>query len=509
MTDHLPPPPPANHPRRTVALREVLETPNLGDAGAVRFDRATEVGARVTPGTLFAALPGTRTHGAAFVGEAVERGAGVILCDRPLPGCPAPVAVVPDGARAAFGRVCHAVHGRPSDRLNLLGVTGTNGKTTVAWLVRAILSPPPPPQADDSSSPCVAAGLCGTIETDDGRNRRPSALTTPAGEDLHAWLARCVAHGCGAAAVELSSHALAQHRAAGLTLRNAAVTNVTRDHLDFHGSRQALRAAKAKIADLTADTLYLNADDPGARGLLPPSRTVRTFGTARDADVRATDVRCDAAGSSFTLRRAGREPLRVRTPLLGRFNVSNALAAAALCDWVPDERLVAGLANVAPVPGRLEPIDRGQPFRVLVDYAHTPDGLRAVLEAVRPVCEGRLYLVVGAGGDRDRGKRPAMGAAAGAADGTLFTSDNPRGEEPGAILRALAAGHPDPGRYALAPDRRDAIGLALGVAEPGDWVLVCGKGHEATQEVAGVHHPFDDRAVCRELLAGLGFGGAG
>ena len=199
----------------------------------------------------------------------------------------------------------------------------------------------------------------------------------------------------------------------------------------------------------------------------------------------------------------------VRTPLLGRFNASNALAAAAAA-WgvgVGCQRIAAGLASVSPVPGRLEPVDRGQPFRVLVDYAHTPDGLRAVLDAVRPLCEGRLRLVMGAGGDRDRGKRAGMGAAAAGADFTVFTSDNPRSENPAAILNALAAGHPDPDRFESIADRRAAIRAALAACEPDDWLLICGKGHETTQEVAGRFLPFDDRAVCRELLADLGYGG--
>ena len=472
---------------------------------------ATEFSARVTPGGLFAALPGTRAHGLAHLAEALARGAAVVLTDRPVIDCPVPVRAAGSAweARFEFGSACRTLHGWSSS-LTLLGVTGTNGKSTVCRLVRSILAAP-------GFGP---AGACGTLGEDDGRDVRPATLTTPATEDLHAWAGRCAANGCREAALELSSHALDRDRAAGLSLAGAAVTNVTRDHLDYHGTHAALLAAKAKIADLLGrdDPLTLNADDPtgSARIGRDDGGPVLTFSAGgRPADYRATDVRCDATGSTFLLHGLTTDhfgpdnPRRVRLPLIGRFNVGNALAAAALTHASVSHRdhVVAGLEAATPVPGRLEPIDRGQPFRVLVDYAHTPDGLRTVLAAVRPLCEGRLRLVVGAGGDRDRGKRPAMGAAAGLADFTHFTSDNPRSENPAAILRALAAGHPDRAKYAIIEDRREAIAAALSACQPNDWLLVCGKGHETTQEVAGQFRPFDDRAVCRELLGELGYGG--
>ena len=501
MATHDPPPPEDSHPRPPVTLRDALNRDDLGEAGDVRFGRATEFSARATPGALFAALPGTRTHGAAFADEAVSRGAAVILSDRPLPGCGVPVAVVTNDARTAFGEVCHVTHGRPSENLGVFGVTGTNGKTTVCRLLRAIAS-----EVSRAEGARPAAGLCGTVEVDDGREVRPAPLTTPACEDLHAWLARCVANGCDTAAVELSSHALDQDRAAGVRLIWAAVTNVTRDHLDYHGSLDAVRAAKLKIARLLrpGGSLWLNADP--AAGLTGAEG--RRFSVGPGGEVRAEDVRCGPDGSRFTLHLPDRPPKPVRTPLLGRFNVANAVAAACVAtEGVLPEEIAAAFANCPPAPGRLEPVECGQSFRVLVDYAHTPDGLRAVLDAVRPLRRGTLRLVVGAGGDRDRGKRPAMGAAAGAADRVVFTSDNPRFEDPAAILRDLSAGHPDPGRYAIIPDRREAIAATLAAAEPGDWVLICGKGHETTQEVAGRFLPFDDRAVCRDALRTLGYGG--
>ena len=510
MAPHDSPPPPIRHPGSPLTLREALNRADLGPAGDVPFTAATEFSGRVTPGALFAGLRGTDLHGAWFWEDAADRGAALILTDEPLPESPIPVAVVRRGARAAFGEVCHQLHGRPSERLFVVGVTGTNGKSTVCWLLRSIFQACPP-QADDSSSPSPA-GLCGTIETDDGREIRPSKLTTPATEDLHAWLARCVANGCAAAAVELSSHALAQDRAAGVRLSAAVVTNVTRDHLDYHGSLEAVAEAKAKIAALLSTSgrlIFHDERTEAAFDHLPrrwqESAIACGFDDCPDVQVMDADLR--GSGSTFGLLnlREGTSASNLLVPLIGRFNVLNAAAAAvAASDFAG---VAAGLANVAPVPGRLEPIDRGQPFRVLVDYAHTPDGLRAVIDAVRPLCSGTLRLVVGAGGDRDRGKRPAMGAAAGLADRVLFTSDNPRSEDPHAILRDLAAGHPEPARREIIENRRDAIAASLAAAAPGDWVLVCGKGHETTQEVAGTFHSFDDRVVCRAELARLGYGG--
>ncbi len=508
MTPHDSPPPPNDHPPRAWTLHEALNRSDLGPAGDVPFTAATAFSGRVTPGGLFAALPGTDSHGAWFYEEAVERGAAVVLSDGPLPDRPLPLAVVGD-VRAAWGEVCHVLHGRPSERLFVVGVTGTNGKSTVCWLLRSIFAHAP--QADDWSSR-APAGLCGTIETDDGRTVRPSTLTTPACEDLHAWLARCVANGCEAAAVELSSHALDQNRAAGVRLSAAVVTNVTRDHLDYHGSLEKVVEAKSRIAALLipGGHLILGADDPRAASVFPPREAdviTSAYGFAEEADVRITRARHRADGSSFRLAFFPGDDQPLSVPLIGRFNVLNAAAAAVVAENLHRETVAAGLANVAPVPGRLEPIDCGQPFRVLVDYAHTPDGLRAVIDAVRPLCRGTLRLVVGAGGDRDRGKRTAMGEAAGLTDHTVFTSDNPRSEDPHAILRDLAAGHPDPVRYEVVENRRDAIAATLAAAAPRDWTLICGKGHETTQEIAGLFQPFDDRTVCREELAKLGHGG--
>ncbi|MFH5805055.1 Mur ligase family protein [Alienimonas sp. DA493] len=524
MAPHDSPPPTNRHPGGPFTLREILNRDDLGSAGDVAFTAATAFSGRVSPGGLFAGLRGRDLHGAWFWEEAVDRGAAVVLTDEPLPECPVPVAVFTPwrgDARQAFGEVCHALHGRPSERLFVAGVTGTNGKSTVCWLLRSIFR-----EAMRLKNKPPIAGLCGTIETDDGREIRPSKLTTPACEDLHAWLARCVAHGCEAAAVELSSHALDQDRAAGLRLSAAVVTNVTRDHLDYHGSLEAVVRAKASIADLLrpGKPLITCRDDPEAAEIwwkIERDVVQTQYGFAPEGwdsgsqvgGVMICEPKYRPEGSTFVLRYAGgRHPLRLSTPLVGRFNVLNATAAATAAEPCGSDAVAAGLANVPPVPGRLEPIDRGQPFRVLVDYAHTPDGLRAVIDAVRPLLSsqkrgGRLHLLVGAGGDRDRGKRAEMGAAAALADRVVFTSDNPRSEDPHAILRDLAAGCPET-RCETIENRREAIAAALAAARPGDWVLVCGKGHETTQEVAGVFHPFDDRVVCREELARLGYGGA-
>ena len=458
----------------------------------------TEFSGRVQPGWTFAALPGVARHGLAFLPEALARGAAAVLTDRPLPGCRVPVQVA-DDARAEFGRRCSAWHGDPSAGLPVVGVTGTNGKTTTAWLTRSIFAAGGGP-----------AGLCGTLGRDAGTGLTPQRHTTPPTEDLHAWLAECVAGGCRAAAVELSSHALAQDRPAGLRLAAAVVTNVTRDHLDYHHTEEAVRRAKAKIARHVSPggPLLVNADDAGPRAVAGLAGVKPLWFSLKDphAPVRATDIACGPAGSTFTLHLPGEVPVRAAVPLPGRFNVENALAAAGAA-WacgVDREQIAAGLADAPQVPGRMERVEAGQPVPVLVDYAHTPDSLRRVILTADRLF-GPVTLVVGAGGDRDPGKRAGMGEAAHLAHFTIFTADNPRSERVTDICRDLEAGHGDVSTRRIIPDRREAIRLALArVHEDGrGCVLVCGKGHEATQEIRGTFHPFDDRVVCREELRAL------
>ena len=456
----------------------------------------------VVPGDLYVALPGSHTHGALHCEQAVRAGAVAVLTD---PGgaaaalaCGVPVAVV-DDPRAILGVLASAVYGHPSRRLRLLGVTGTNGKTTVSYLLEAGL------RAEGQRT-----GLVGTVETRVGDDAVPSVRTTPEATDLHALFAVMVERGVTAAAMEVSSHALALGRVAGVSFAGAAFTNLSQDHLDFHAGMADYFQAKSSLfrPEVTAVSA-VNADDPYGRLLLaaqPPHPV--SFGMSELADWRAVDVRSDAAGSRFAVR--GPQGLRtqVSVQLPGAFNVSNALAALVLlvCSGTPVEVAVTGIAHLAGVPGRLERVEAGQPYAAFVDYAHTPAAVTTLLDVVRGITPGRVIVVLGCGGDRDAGKRPLMGAAAArGADVVVLTSDNPRSEDPAAILAAMSAGVrsvPQVARAAVLtePDRAGAIALAVSQAHRGDTVVVAGKGHERGQEQGGVVTPFDDREVLRSAL---------
>jgi UDP-N-acetylmuramoyl-L-alanyl-D-glutamate--2,6-diaminopimelate ligase len=376
--------------------------------------------------------------------------------------------------------------------MTLVGVTGTNGKTTITYLLEAIFR--------------VAGRAVGVIGTTgvriDGR-AVPFPRTTPEAVDLQRLLAEMVDAGVGAAAMEVSSHGLAQHRVDGTRFDVAVFTNLTQDHLDFHGSIEEYLAAKARLfTPALADRAVINVDVPEGRGLVGRIPTT-TYGVAADADVRATDVRVTAGGIAF-----GVDGVVVRSPLRGRFNVDNCLAALATGRVLGfDDAVTAeAIASVAGVPGRVEPVEAGQDFLVIVDYAHTPDSVENVLRAARPLASGRVLVVFGCGGDRDRAKRPLMGRAATAhADLAIVTSDNPRSEDPLAIIAEIEPGAREGGgHYVVEPDRRAAIRLAMAEARPGDVVVIAGKGHETSQELAGRTIAFDDRLVAAEELAALG-----
>jgi UDP-N-acetylmuramoyl-L-alanyl-D-glutamate--2,6-diaminopimelate ligase len=433
---------------------------------------------QVAPGTLFCCVPGARVDGHVFAEGAVAAGATALLCERHLDLDVAQL-LVPD-ARAAMGPVAAALLGFPSDDLRLVGITGTNGKTTVAHLVAAI--------AGAAATPC---GVIGTLT---------GARTTPEAPELQRQLAELRDGGGDLVAMEVSSHALDLHRVDGTRFRVAVFTNLSQDHLDHHRSMEAYFAAKARLfgADL-CDVAVLNLDSPEGRKL-EASAEVPVVGYSL-ADVE--DLRITADGSRF--RWHGHD-LHVRLP--GRFNVSNALAAATAAEvlGLPAAAIVEGIAAAGVVEGRFERIDRGQPFLAAVDYAHTPDGLRQLLHAARELTDGRVVLVFGAGGDRDPGKRPQMGEAAGElADLVILTTDNPRGEDPAAIIGAVKQGIPVSTDLRIEPDRGAAIALAVAAAEPGDVVLVAGKGHETTQTVGDVVTPFDDRLVLGDALAAAGW----
>ena len=437
---------------------------------------------RVEPGTLFFCVPGLVTDGHDHAPQAAERGACALVVERPL-DVALPQAVVPS-VRAAMGPAADRLFGEPSRALTVLAVTGTNGKTTTAFLQAAILAAAGHP-----------TGLLGTVERRVGGVAETAARTTPEAIDLHRDLARMVAAGDTACAMEVSSHALDQHREGGVRFAAAAFTNLTRDHLDYHPDMEAYFQAKARLFDGRCPRA-VNADDPYGRRLEAEARfAVSDAG----ADVRAEDVRLAADGTTFRLRSPWGDA-DVALGLVGRFNVENALAAAASAGLagVGLDAIARGLGDLPGVPGRMQVV--GREPTVVVDYAHTPDALEHVLAALRPLTRGRLVVVFGCGGDRDRGKRPEMARVACAlADRVLVTSDNPRTEDPLAIIADVLAGAgPD---AEVEPDRAAAIRRAVEGAAADDVVLVAGKGHEQGQEVAGVVTPFDDAAVVREALA--------
>jgi UDP-N-acetylmuramoyl-L-alanyl-D-glutamate--2,6-diaminopimelate ligase len=468
----------------------------------------------VTQGTLFFCVPGFVSDGHDFAPDAVRRGAAALVCERPL-GLAVPEVVVPS-VRAAMGPIAAAFHGHPTAELRVLGVTGTNGKTTTAFLVRHVLE-----------AHGVSTGLLGTVQSVVGGQAEEVERTTPEAIDLQATFRRMVDAGDRACVMEVSSHGLDLHRAAGIEFDCAVFTNLTQDHLDYHGTLGDYFAAKRRLfvpeSGVAPGAAVINADDEWGARLADEvtsagNTPVVTFGLEPHTGFRAVNVRYDAAGATFECHSRGAS-VPVRLPLPGLFNVYNALGAIAAAHalGVSPHGAAEALATAQRVPGRFEPVDEGQDFGVLVDYAHTPDSLENVLASARGLLDqsagdGRLIVVFGAGGDRDRDKRPLMGAAARRlADHVVVTSDNPRSEEPAAIIAAIMAGAEaaepwsDGSSLEVEPDRRRAIERVMEVARAGDIVLIAGKGHEQGQEfAAGRKVPFDDRDVARDALRGLG-----
>jgi UDP-N-acetylmuramoyl-L-alanyl-D-glutamate--2,6-diaminopimelate ligase len=456
----------------------------------------------VRPGDLYAALPGSHTHGARFAADAVAAGAAGVLTDETgkllASRLDVPLIVV-EAPRAHLGAVSSWIYGEPSTRMRVLGVTGTNGKTTTSYLLDAGLR-----AAGETT------GLIGTIETRIGDIGLPSARTTPEAPDLQALLALMVERGVGSVSMEVSSHSLALNRVDGTSFDVVAFTNLSQDHLDFHINLDDYFEAKARLFTPGFAPLgVVNIDDDHGRQLRrsAPIATTTVSTLTTDADWSVSDVATDGTGSRFVVHGPGVE-MATAIALPGAFNISNALLAfATLVSAGVDPRdAAAGLADVSVVPGRMEAVSAGQPFVALVDYAHTPEAVVTLLTAVRATAKGRVIVVLGCGGDRDRAKRPLMGAAAARlADVAILTSDNPRSEEPAQIVVAVLEGamgvaDAQRGEVIVELDRRAAIAIAVGRARPGDVVVVAGKGHEQGQEVAGVIHPFDDRAVLRAEL---------
>src|ERR687896_390024 len=465
-----------------MTLRDLMgnDAPDVEVSGLAYSSRS------VVPGTLFFCVPGFRADGHDFAPDAVARGAVALVCQRPL-GLGVPEVIV-DDVRAAMGPAAARFFGDPTAELEVVGVTGTNGKTTTAFLVRHLL------EAGGGQT-----RLPGTLKRVGGGGQEEVERTTPEAIDLQATFRAMVDRGDRACAMEVSSHALELGRAAGIRFACRVFTNLTQDHLDFHETMEAYFLAKRRLFEEPGPAV-VNVDDEYGRRMAAELDCV-TFGIDNEADYRALDVEFDLMGSRFRCETPDGS-LELESPLPGLFNVQNALAAiaAARLLGVGAETIAAALPGFGRVPGRFEPVDEGQDFGVLVDCAHTPEALENVLRAAREVTQGRLHVVFGAGGDRDRGKRPLMGAAAGRlADRVLVTSDNPRSEEPDAIVDEIMKGAgPDAERET---DRRRAIALAIDTAEPGDVVVIAGKGHEQGQEFeAGRKEPFDDVTEARAAL---------
>jgi UDP-N-acetylmuramoyl-L-alanyl-D-glutamate--2,6-diaminopimelate ligase len=484
-------------------LLQVLPDRNVQGSLPVEVRGLTDDSRRVTDGACFVAVRGLRTDGHRFIPQAVERGARAIVAEPPdpLPGRPVGRILVPD-SRWALPRLADAYFGHPSRALTVVGVTGTNGKTTTSYLVEALLR-----------ASGRATGVIGTIEYVVRGVGREASQTTPEALELQGLLAEMVAADVGGVAMEVSSHALEQRRVDGIAFDIAIFTNLTQDHLDFHGTMERYAQAKGRLffellreGGKPGATAILNGDDPwGARWARDLGGRVLTFGLGAGHAIRARAYESGLGGIRLEAATPV-GPVELASPLIGEHNVLNLLGAVAagVALGLESRTIATALAGVAAVPGRFERVEAGQDFLVVVDYAHTPDALRRVLETARRLTPGRLGVVFGAGGDRDRGKRPVMGRiAAELADRAWLTSDNPRSEDPNAIIAEISVGvvPPPPGGYTSRPDRREAIRDALGWARAGDTLVIAGKGHETYQIVAGQVLPFDDRQVVREILS--------
>jgi UDP-N-acetylmuramoyl-L-alanyl-D-glutamate--2,6-diaminopimelate ligase len=473
-----------------------IQGARLDGSGGVEVASVAVDSRRAGPGTVFAALRGERFDGLRFAEEAVARGAvAVLAADQRPAGCCLDAAWItaPDPRKAA-GLLAREIHGRPDESLAVAGVTGTNGKTSVTRLLAAALE-----------AGGVRTGELGTLGYRWADEELPGERTTPEAPDLYRYLRAMVEAGCGACALEVSSHGLDRERVAGLRFRTATFTNLSPDHLDYHRDIDAYFEAKARLfSGLEPEaTAVINADDSRSDELARRTRaTVVTYGARPGAGWRIEGLRVDARGNGFRLEGPDGTRFEVTSPLPGRVNAANVAAAVAtaVALGVPAERAVDGASSVTSIAGRFERVDLGQPFAVWVDYAHTEDALVRALETAREAVRGRVIVVFGCGGERDRGKRPRMGAAAAAgADLVIATSDNPRGEDPAAILEEIRPGLAG-SDHVVEPDRLAAIRRAVDEAAAGDGVLIAGKGHETEQVVAGRAEPFDDREAAREAL---------
>jgi UDP-N-acetylmuramoyl-L-alanyl-D-glutamate--2,6-diaminopimelate ligase len=549
-----------------VSLRRLLPNASFVGCSDIVVANATEDSRQADSNTVFAAISGTLVDGIEFAKDAVSRGCPAVLTERPLPDISVPQCIVPD-ARLAYSQLCDAIFGYPSRRLKVCGVTGTNGKSTTAWLLQSILTA--------AGERC---GLLGTIEYSDSVSVEPATLTTPDSRRASHWFRRMVDAGASCATIELSSHALQQRRAAATPLAAAVITNVTQDHFDYHGNFEDYLTAKSQILSLVAPggCIVINEDDAGSAQLIESARQtghrVITIGLTQNADLHAEILDESLNGTRFRIRHTtvpsplggegGRRPdegasqltlgkpipnrtspspalrapsppggegtddeltaqqelrppgafesgairFEIATSLPARHNIMNCLAATAVAlhFGASPESIATGIEQLPSVPGRLERIDAGQPFHVFVDYAHTDDALRRVVDNLKSLTTGKVICLFGAGGDRDRTKRPLLAEAASHADAAVVTSDNPRTESPTQIIEDILAGFPTGYTdFHIEPDRRRAIAHAFSLAEPDDCVLIAGKGHEKIQIVGDERRPFDDRLIAAELLREL------
>lgn len=483
--------------------KQLLISRIIGDP-EVEFHSLEVDSRKIKPGCLFLCLPGHTVDGHIFAEQAIKQGAAALVTDRELP-ISATQLIVPD-TRQALAILADFYYGRPSHKLRPIGITGTNGKTTTTYLIEQIWA--------DAG---VSAGVIGTIEARYGGESFPMSGTTPDVLQLQQIFHSMVEAGTDRCVMEVSSHALEQGRVKGTHFRTAVFTNLTQDHLDYHGTMEAYEAAKGLFFSRLGNTFserplersfaVLNADDEASNRFAKlTSAEVLTYGIEREAHLQAFNVQITASGTSFELR-SFRGNRQVNLQLVGKFNVYNALAAlgAALCEGIDLDAAIDSLERISGVPGRVEAVNAGQSYAVIVDYAHTPDGLENVLRTVKELATGEVICVFGCGGDRDKTKRPIMGRlAAELADQIIVTSDNPRTEDPLAILSEIEVGVKEAGisaeRYVLEPDRRMAIQIAVDRASSGDVVLIAGKGHETYQIIGGVTSDFDDRLVAKEAI---------
>ena len=453
---------------------------------------------RVEPGDVFIALKGQKTAGADFAADAIARGAVAVVAEQPAISSPVPWIEVPD-ARSAMALLAAEFYGRPSHAMRVVGITGTNGKTTTAYLLRAVFE-----------AAGVKCGLLGTVTYSVGDEELPASRTTPEAPDVQRMFRRMVDSGCGACVMEVSSHALALRRVDETRFAAGVFTNLTRDHLDYHGDMESYFAAKRRLFEMLPPNAaaVLNMDDPRGELLRKASSRPVTYAINKPADVTPGPLSLTFEGLEFDVRTPD-GPVHVKSRLVGRPNVSNILAtvATAMAVDIPAAAIERGLANLSGVPGRFELASRGNDdVTVVVDYAHTDDALKNLLETARPLAQRQVITVFGCGGDRDRTKRPLMGAvAARLSDVVVITSDNPRGEDPARIIDEIKRGLPPPSDRDAASvvaivDRKEAIEFAITKAQPGDLVLLAGKGHEKSQVIGGRDHPFDDVEIARGAL---------